>query len=109
MSRASKSALASKPKPKPKPRTAQCMTEGCKRPSKTRGVCGQCYSNARVLILNGDATWKELESIGLVRPAHDQHTKNLFRAAFLAAIEKQGSRGGRAKVAASAKRGRAAK
>ena len=92
---------------KPKPRQAKCMVENCKRPAKTRGVCGVCYANARVLILNGDACWQELETLGLVRPAHDLHTKNLFKAAFLTAIEKQGSKGG--KVVASAKRGRAAK
>jgi hypothetical protein len=70
-------------------RPKTCMVEQCNRPAETRGVCKSCYAHARILVLGGDSTWQELESLGLVMPAHKHPTKNPLKAAFLAAIEKR--------------------
>ena len=63
----------------------KCQVEACTRKASTRGVCDSCYMHARNLVNSGEASWKQLEDMGLVRPAHEHATKNPLKAAFLAA------------------------
>jgi hypothetical protein len=91
MVRASQISKATKPTKTNNP-TETCMVDQCKRPADTRGVCKSCYVHARVLVLSGETSWAELESMGLVMPAHKHAPKNPLKVAFLAALEKRETR-----------------
>jgi len=76
-----------------------CIVADCKRPAQTRGVCGSCYVHARVMVLNNETSWQELEDMGLVKPAHHV-AKNPLKVAFLSALEKRNQQNGRKKAGA---------
>ena len=56
----------------------QCMTEGCGKDQKWKGLCRSCYGQALRLIEEQQTTWDELATMGLVR-IEDKP----FKAAFL--------------------------
>lgn len=45
-----------------------CITNNCKKPKKTRGLCHKCYTAYRKLVLLGKTTWNELEHEGKSLP-----------------------------------------
>lgn len=55
---------------------AKCMTSGCKQQAVTRGLCGSCYGNARMLVSRGRTTWEELAELEMIRPS--KHVKSPF-------------------------------
>ncbi len=45
-----------------------CLTPGCLREAKIRGVCPRCAVGARKAIKDGKTTWAKLEELGLAIP-----------------------------------------
>lgn len=56
----------------------QCLTEGCGKERKWKGLCRSCYGQALRLIEDKQTTWNELADMGLVL-IEDKP----FKAAFL--------------------------
>ena len=56
---------AESPKAESKP---ICLTPGCGRDAKIRGLCPRCGVAARKAIKDGKATWADLERLGLATP-----------------------------------------
>lgn len=46
----------------------KCLNPNCSRNVRVRGLCSACYLVAHNLILSGQTTWAELESLGKSRP-----------------------------------------
>lgn len=49
---------------KPKP----CIVKDCGKPSKIRGLCKMCYTNANYIVTCGKTTWDFLEKNNLAKP-----------------------------------------
>jgi hypothetical protein len=64
-----------------------CIVPECKRPQKTRGLCGPCRQQAGNAIRRGETTDNELVAAGLMLPhkAKVRPRVSLFYQAFLAA------------------------
>ena len=46
-----------------------CITPNCKKETKTRGLCANCYMAARNVINKGVTSWEFLEKNNLALPA----------------------------------------
>ena len=57
----------------------KCLTEGCERLARTRGVCDRCYSRLWTLIKNGSITFEGLEAAGRVLPSGAARSKTYLR------------------------------
>lgn len=63
-----------------------CVIAGCgHRATASRGLCTRCYSAAKKTVQNGQASWVELERLGLALPPQ----MGAFKAAFTAALGKK--------------------
>lgn len=68
----------------------QCLVIGCGRDTKVRGLCSSCYQLARLKVLQGKTTWKELEESDLAKRKQNQGGNGgPFNKAF---IDKTGGR-----------------
>lgn len=59
------------PPPEPTPvdlGSPSCVTEGCGKERKWKGLCSSCYGQARHLIDSNRTTWDELEELKLIIP-----------------------------------------
>jgi hypothetical protein len=43
----------------------KCLVPECGSEAKVRGLCQKCYGKARVKVIKGKTTWKELIWLGL--------------------------------------------
>lgn len=43
-----------------------CVTEGCGKERRWKGLCSSCYGQAKKLIKQSKTTWDELEIMGLI-------------------------------------------
>ena len=57
----------------------KCLTEGCERLARTRGVCDRCYSRFYESIKNGSTTFEGLEAAGRVLPSGAARSKTYLR------------------------------
>jgi hypothetical protein len=47
----------------------KCMIDGCgKKKTYSRGICQGCYASFSRLVHSREATWEELEDLGLCNP-----------------------------------------
>lgn len=51
---------------KPDDGSPRCITEGCGKDRKWKGLCGSCYGQARALLDKHQLTWDDLERMGLI-------------------------------------------
>ena len=69
-----------------------CLTPGCDGSIRARGLCGTCYSAARLRVNSGVSTWDSLAADGLALPSKKKKTGDdgaAFNAAFAKAQENQ--------------------
>ena len=69
-----------------------CLTPGCGNKIRSRGLCQNCYSAARLRVNSGVSTWEDLENSGLALPSKKKgsvESSAAFEAAFKAAQERQ--------------------
>ena len=57
----------------------KCLTEGCERLARTRGVCNRCYSRLWTLIKNGSTTFESIEIAGRILPSGAERSKTYLR------------------------------
>lgn len=43
-----------------------CITEGCAKERKWKGLCSSCYGQARKIIDQYKVTWDDLEQMGMI-------------------------------------------
>lgn len=55
-----------------------CMYPKCKRPSRSRGLCGNHYTMARKLVESEETTWPHLELEGKCLPAKCMNASDWF-------------------------------
>jgi hypothetical protein len=73
-------------RPKPK-----CLVKACKNEHYARGLCKDCYMQAREAIRDGRTTWTELVGMGLAKAATVTSKRWPTKpgpSKFLAALEK---------------------
>jgi len=67
-----------------------CLTPGCNKPHRTRGLCSQCYADASAMIRRGEMTWGKLIDLGLALASNREHSsRRLFREAVKARMKGQ--------------------
>ncbi len=69
-----------------------CLTPGCGGKIRSRGLCQNCYSAARLRVNSEVSTWEDLENSGLALPSKKKgsvESSAAFEAAFKAAQERQ--------------------
>ncbi len=55
-------------------RHRRCLSAGCDRVARKRGLCGPHYSRLHDRVGSGETTWAALEAAGLCRPAAKRGT-----------------------------------
>lgn len=60
------------------------MTPDCDQPAQWKGVCSCCYGQAKRVMEAHGLTWRDLETLGLVRLEHKPFIK-----AYDAAVERE--------------------
>jgi hypothetical protein len=72
------------------PSESVCLTPGCSRPVKTRGLCQACYSKANASVNEGVVSWEKLVELGLAKPsARDKGSGDLWLKAFADAVQRE--------------------
>ena len=57
----------------------KCLTEGCERWARMRGVCNRCYSRLYTLVKNGSSSFESLEDAGRILPSGADRSKTYLR------------------------------
>ena len=57
----------------------KCLTEGCERLARTRGVCTLCYGRFYTLIRDGSSSFESLEAAGKLLPSGASRSKVYHR------------------------------
>ncbi len=52
-----------------------CSMLVCNRKAYLRGLCAECYPQIQKMVQDGEATWEQLEGMGLVRPLREELEK----------------------------------
>ena len=70
-----------------------CLTPGCPRPHRARGLCKVCFESARVIVEAGENSWERLEAVGLAKPKlkRSELRRSRFRFDPAAYLETQAS------------------
>jgi hypothetical protein len=65
-----------------------CLSKGCEKKAKTRGLCPSCYNSANHIVKSGETSWDQLEEMGLSLPSSGREIKSAFRLSFEAMKDK---------------------
>jgi hypothetical protein len=63
---------------RPKKPPVKCLTPGCGKPSRTRGLCGSCFRTARRRVLRKEITDAQLVKLGVMKPAQKRGPESVF-------------------------------